>query len=355
MTSTSGGGGLSVGTITTGAVADISNIGGLGTGPGGATGGAVSSVRAANATVSADVNTNSIIVIAQPAVQQLYADLIKRLDERRPQVQIECTIVTLDTTDNFQLAVDLTQVGGFGAYQTLAFSSFGVSTLDPLTGNLTPKAATGGTFALLSPGNANAVLKTLKQSSRSRLVSAPQLLVNDNGKGQLVSVDSEPFAQIIDSTSSQAITSFGGQATAGTTIAVQPHISEDDYLQLDYSVELSSFTGASSNGLPPPSQRNQVTSTVTIPDGYTIVVGGLANKNLRKAADVIPILGDIPVLEWVFGAHSSNKRDTTLFVFIRPIILRNDKFEDLKYLSSKRVEQMNLAGDFPSSEPIPLK
>ena len=92
---------------------------------------AISGVRASNATVNADANTNSIIVIAPPAVQQQYADLIRKLDIRRPQVQIECTIVTLNTSDGFSLAVDIGKFGAAGPNKLLSFSSFGVSAIDP--------------------------------------------------------------------------------------------------------------------------------------------------------------------------------------------------------------------------------
>jgi type II secretory pathway component GspD/PulD (secretin) len=48
-------------------------------------------------------------------VQQLYADLVQRLDVRRPQVQIECTIVTLDTSDSYSVGIDISRIGGFDA------------------------------------------------------------------------------------------------------------------------------------------------------------------------------------------------------------------------------------------------
>ena len=117
-----------------------SRYGDSGVFPGTLAGGSASvqAVHASNATVTADVNTNTIIVIAQPAVQQRYADLINRLDARRPQVQIECTIVTLDTSDNFELAIDVAATGGFGNNSFLTLSSFGVSTVDPVKGSLTP-------------------------------------------------------------------------------------------------------------------------------------------------------------------------------------------------------------------------
>src|SRR5204862_2459963 len=136
-----------------------------------AQGAGVQAIHTANATVTADVNTNSIIVIAPPSVQQMYAELIKKLDERRPQVQIECSIVTIDTSDSFQLAVDVSKLGGFGANQVLTFSSFGVSTVDVNTGGLTPKVNPGGTFALLGPDIANVVINALASNTRARLIS----------------------------------------------------------------------------------------------------------------------------------------------------------------------------------------
>ena len=324
-------------------------------GQGGNAQGATLSVHSHNATVAADVNTNSIIVIAAPSVQQMYADLIKRLDERRPQVQIECTIVTLNTSDGFTFGVDIGKLGGFAKSQLLTLSSFGISTANAANGQLTPGANTGGTFALLSPGIADVVLNALQTNSRARFVSSPQILVNDNGKGKLESVAQEPFAVILDASSTQSLTSLGGLAQAGTSIEVEPHISEADYLQLTYSIELSNFTGAASNGLPPPSQKNSVDSSVTIPDGYTIVVGGLATKDFTASTNTIPFLGDIPLLKYLFGTRSKNNNDSTLFVFIKPVILRDDKFADLKYLSGKRLTVADLPGDFPRSEPVPMR
>jgi general secretion pathway protein D len=308
-----------------------------------------------NATVTADVNSNSIIVIAPPAIQQMYAGLIVKLDERRPQVQIECTIVTLDTSDNFTFGVDIAKLGGFANSKLLAFSSFGISKVDPATGKLAPLNQRGGTLAVLSPGIADVVIRALQSNSRARLISAPQLLVNDNGKGKLESVSQEPFAEILDTSSTQSRTGLGGLAQAGTTISVEPHISEGDYLQLAYNIELSNFTGTGTAGLPPPSQKNSVESTVTIPDGNTIVVGGLRVKDFRKSRDTIPFIDAIPFADVIFGTHTRDLRDQTLFVFIKPVILRDDQFEDLKYLSERAMKDVGLPGKYPSSSPIPMK
>ena len=123
---------------------------------------------------------------------------------------------------------------------------------------------------------------------------------------------------------------------------------------MGYSIELSNFTGASSNGLPPPSQKNAVESTVTIPDGYTIVVGGLKVKNLRKTTQSIPIIDQIPLIKDIIGSHTNANNETTLFVFIKPVILRDDKFQDLRYLSDRAVKRAGIDGNYPESRPIPI-
>src|SRR5688500_15225770 len=125
-------------------------------------------------------------------------------------------------------------------------------------------------------------------------------------------------------------------------------------MQLTYDIELSSFVGTARGDLPPPSQVNRVGSTVTIPDGYTIVVGGLSVRNLRESVDSIPILGQIPILKYAFSRTSKTNQDTTLFVFIRPVILREDKFQDLKYISATKRDKAGLQDDCPVSYPIAI-
>jgi type II secretory pathway component GspD/PulD (secretin) len=69
----------------------------------------------------------------------------------------------------------------------------------------------------------------------------------------------------------------------------------------------------------------------------------------------VPFLGDIPVLEYLFSNRTTTDQNTTLFVFIRPVILRDDKFEDLKFLSAEDVRQAGIPADFPTSEPLMMR
>jgi type II secretory pathway component GspD/PulD (secretin) len=315
----------------------------------------IRSVRTRQAVVAADQNTNSIIVIAPPGVQSMYARLIEELDRRRPQVLVECTILTLDTSDGFQLGVEVSQATDVNNGKLLTFSSFGLSEVDAETGQLSLNPALGANIALLGPDMANVVIQALVTNSRSRLISMPQVLVNDNEEGKLVSETEAQTIVVSEQVTGGTITSVGEPVTAGTTISVTPHISESDYLQLEYEVELSNFLTQRLPSLPPDTQRNTVSSEVTIPDGNTIVVGGLGLKEERETVSALPLLGQIPVLKYLFSSRSTGHKETTLFVFIRPVILRDDKFRDLKYYSGRQVEAGGMKGDLPISQPLPVR
>ena len=307
------------------------------------------------ATVTADANTNTIIVVGPPAVQRVYEQLIRQLDRRRPQVLIESTVVSVDTSRGFRLGVEVAaRAGSDDSTRLISFSSFGLSEVDADTGRLSLTPGLGFNGAVLNADVADVVLRALSTHSRSRIVAAPRVLVNDNATGTLFSIAESPFTSV-NAGNTIATTSFAGYAEAGTEITLTPHISEDDYLQLQYVVSLSSFTGQGGEGIPPPRQTDKVASEVTIPDGATIVVGGLNRRQSRQSNSAVPLLGEIPVVGNLFRSRTSDSSNTTLFVFIRPIILRDDQFEDLKFLSGRDARAAELPDGFPGSEPLSIR
>ncbi|MGA2230827.1 MAG: secretin N-terminal domain-containing protein [Tepidisphaeraceae bacterium] len=317
---------------------------------------APSAIHSRRATVAADTNTNTLIVIAEPAVQKLYEQLIRTLDKRRPQVLIEATIVTLDTTDGFQLGVELSgHSHPGGKNDVVTFSNFGLSTPNATTGQLSLIPGLGFNGALVSTDLADVILRALASNSRTKISSAPRILVNDNATGTLQSLSEQPYTSTNIGTS-LSTTSFAGYAEAGTEITLTPHISEADYLQLEYTVALSSFTDTTetSQGIPPPRQTDSVESKVTIPDGSTVIVGGLNRTNYTHTVDAIPVLGEIPYLGTLFSNKSTTSENLTLFVFLRPVILRDDQFEDLKYISFRDVTTSGVSDGWPVSSPAPI-
>lgn len=312
-----------------------------------------------DARVLADLDTNTLIVVAPPGLQPIYENLIKRLDSRRPQVRIEATIVAMDTTDDFSLGVEFSRTTSADGGSMLNFSQFGLSSVDNTTGALTLNPGLGFNGALLSADVAEVVIQALQSDVRSRVLTRPSVLVNDNAEGELESIDTEPY-ESVNANSQVATTSYGGDLQAGTSIKVKPSISDGDFLKLDYSIQISSFVGdrtTTSGGgtLPPARSENTVTSSVTIPDGHTIVVGGLTREIDSESIQRIPVLGQIPIIQYAFSNRNLSKRQITLFVFLRAYVLRDDKFEDLKVLSGSAAGRGQLPSKFPTSLPVEIR
>jgi general secretion pathway protein D len=316
--------------------------------------GRMSASPARGVRIMADPPSNTIIIVAKPSMQSVYERLIKRLDIRRPQVMVEATVMLLDTTDGFSLGVEISKNFDVSGGRALTFSAFGLSDVDRNTGALTLKPGVGFNGALLSSDIADIIIRAVASDSRAKVCSRPRVLINDNAVGTLVSENEEPFASV-NASDSVATTSFAGYSSAGTRITVEPQISEGDHLKLRYEVSLSSFGDARTDSLPPARQRNTLNSEVTIPDGYTIVVGGLTRDNQSTTVDRVPGLGHIPILEYAFSKRVIANRKSTMFVFIRAVILRDDKFKDLKVLSRESTTAADLPGEFPRSEPREIR
>src|SRR5690606_8081011 len=159
----------------------------------------------------------------------------------------------------------------------------------------------------------------------------------------------QPFASV-NASQTISTTSFGGTQDAGTTVSITPQIAEGDHLLLEYSVSLSSFQGSGSETLPPPRQQNQVRSAATIPDGYTVVVGGIDLEDQSKGVSQVPLLGDIPLIGEAFKSRRRTSSRSRFYVFIRANILRHRGFEDLKYLSDTQVEAAGVDDGWPEVE-----
>ena len=131
-------------------------------------------------------------------------------------------------------------------------------------------------------------------------------------------------------------------------------VSECDQLQLEYSITLNDFQAQANTaeGVPPPRQTDEIESTVTIPDGHTVIVGGLNRTSHTRNTDSFPLLDQIPIIREAVSSNTNSWQKSSLFVFLKPVILRDDKFRDLKYFSNRDVKRARVHGDFPRSEPL---
>lgn len=301
-----------------------------------------------------DELTNSIILVGDASAQSAYVELIHQLDTRRPQVMIEAHIVAIDTSDNFSLGVEVSGGDREGANRLFQFTSFGLSEVNPITGALQIIPNLGFNGTLVNPDVADVVVQAVVSHSRAHVLASPKILVNDNTRGRFQSVLSVPF-QSVNASQTVSTTSLGGDQQAGTSINVTPHIKQGHELELEFDVEFSSFSGSGGNGLPPPRQISRAESIVTIPDGHTVIVGGLKQIGTAASFSGVPYLEFVPLLREISSLRSDGQTTTSFFLFIKPVVIRDSQFAELKYLSSPDIVESGVPARFPPSAPIMIR
>jgi type II secretory pathway component GspD/PulD (secretin) len=322
----------------------------------GATAGVSLTANQDEVSIVSDVDRNQVIIRASARQQSEFERIIRALDERQRQVYIEAQIVAVRTNDNFEWTVE-TQIN---AGDFLLFSNFGLSVPQIVDGQPTgpkqvPANNRGLTTAVVRSDYVPFILRTLQNNSDARIVSYPRLLVLDNLQGTVSSERDEPYSVTSQGTATTT-TGQGGVATAGTRLEVTPRISEGGYISLEYSFELSNFdrTVAQSQGLQPPTQREEYNSTVQVPSDSTIVVGGFTLASFDESESKIPLLGDIPYIGSLFKSYSRNKTKTTIFLFITPTIMSDQDSLDLRLVSEGPMREMGLDDQTPELEPVTI-
>ena len=337
-------------------------------------------------TIVADANTSSLVVNANKKNQDWIETLIKELDKRKPQVLIDVTLVQISKTDAFDYDLnmissfpDLTNTSGLTNAILPGISAGSSNLFNPPSGKDTRFAdfqSNGGLgTGFLGDRHVNALLKLMKQKDYGRVMAKPKILVNDNQQGTISTTDTT----YVTKTSSIPVTSgTGGNETsliqtaidyapydAGITLNITPHISESDLLRLDIQLTRSDF-GTITGEKPPDTTDSTVGTTVTVPDGSTIILGGLLKLNQSKGGTKIPLLGDIPFIGSIFRSTSNSDIQRNLYVFVKAEIIRapedNSAQPDLERISDinrkvfeQHEEEFQSYQSFPGIKPSPME
>jgi general secretion pathway protein D len=162
------------------------------------------------------------------------------------------------------------------------------------------------------------------------------VLVTNNGSASVKTLDEQPTTQITATgVGGQTQENFNDYQEAGITMEISPSISASGYLRLQVSLKVSNFIGAFSGAIPPPRITREITTQVNVPNGDTMVVGGIIVDNRDRTRQMIPWLGEIPLLGALFRRDSDSEERTTLYFFVTPHILRDPNFADLAEISYK--------------------
>ncbi len=290
----------------------------------------VATSAGADVAIQAAPELNAIVVRGSPAAIAQVAALIDELDVRRPQVTIEAAIVEItgDVAEQLGVQLGLGAAAQLGTSGGTSFSNAGLSLSNILAAIGAPRGAVGGdgvSLSIGSRGDFNVLVQALGQSSNANLLSTPSLTTLDNQPAEIVVGQNVPFRTGSFSTEGNSRDPFTTieREDVGITLRVVPRIHEGDVVQLEVSQEVSSLI----NGTVPGAadlitNRRSIKTTVLADDGETIVLGGLITDDRLSSRSKVPVLGDIPVVGALFRSRRENQTKRTLFLFLRPTILR---------------------------------
>ncbi len=322
----------------------------------------VSSIFGGDVKVTADKETNSLVITASKQDYEVVLNLLNKIDRARNQVYVEAVILEMIINDSatwnlgyFKFDKESNGAGRMGFNGNVSMTDV----INPLAGTgsiiswgkdaFYPTLATGKSQQPL-PSLA-AFLNYLKANTKTNVLSTPQILAVEN-EDSMIEVGEEVAVGMATTSS----------AAAGATQTTAPQF-KDATIMLKIKPFISPATDSIRMKIeqkiaqPEPQAQGQIPGTVTIskrsintnivvPDGDTAVLGGLVKDSELETISKIPLLGDIPILGWLFKSRKMEKKKTNLIVFLTPKIVRNrdDHHKIVDKKLDERLEMIKQSG-----------
>jgi len=308
----------------------------------------ISGILKGEISITSDEATNSIIIVATPQDYSILLNVIEKLDIPRRQVFVEA--VLLEVTYNESKAAGTTIHGaspledeglllagtGFGDVNSLSLlssiSSSGGSLALPngitvgALGQPVEIEGPGGETAMTVP-SAGMVVKLLASTSTVNVLSTPTLLTTDNEEASI------EVGQKIPVPTGQTVSTGGfsnvsiSRESVGIKLQMTPQINESDNVKLSIYVEISGAVqnalGIDVNTLGVTTSIKTAETTVIVKDSQTIVIGGLMEDRQEESQNWVPLLGDIPVVGWLFKSANKSKNKSNLIILLTPHIVKS--------------------------------
>ena len=325
--------------------------------------------------VAPDKPTNSLVIIASGRDYLTLRDLIRRLDLTRRQVFLEATIleVSLDKARKLGLAWHGGDTVGSGSNQSLLFGGsepnssvnsilFSPAALSGLAAGLRGPNIPGAAQILgLPPGTSipafGVFVQAIQNNNDVNVVSMPHILTTDNEKATIQVGQNLPFPGMLG-----GFPGFGGglPGSTGTTgggtgfgipgfgtsvqrqdvaikVEVTPHVNESDFVRLEVDAEVSDVSSPNYNGLGPATDKRTVKSVVVVRDQQPIVLGGLIKDKVAETVDKVPLLGDIPIIGYLFKYTSRTVQKQNLLIILTPYVIKDPS--DLRRIFERKIQE----------------
>jgi len=275
-----------------------------------------------------DLRSNTLLVRDLWENVKQIESAVKQLDVLQQQVFIEVRLVeTLIGTESQY---------GLNLPKKVSVSMNGAETTAPITtsnsGNASPRllsawyklANNSNTLNLgvLTVDQLSASLDMLAKDNGSRLVSNPRVVVLNNHRAHVKIGTTVPIPEISRGIGGDLI-SYREQEV-NIDLVVIPQINADNKITLDIHPTLEEIIGytGSSDAPQPITSKREVNTTVTVENGQTLVLGGLIKETRNKTTEKIWLLGDIPILGYLFQNTITKKEKSDLYIFITPKIIQ---------------------------------
>jgi general secretion pathway protein D len=331
-----------------------------------------------NAIIQGDEETNALIITADPNTLKNLKAVIRQLDIRRAQVLIEAIIAEITTSNDKELGVGIAVDGSQKSDGALPvgvsnFAGIGELLLSTI-GGATPTSLPSGLSFGIGDERSNgvrygALLRALQTDQNTNILSTPNIVTLDNEEAELIVGQNLPFVtgSFTGTGSTDPNNPFQTieRQDVGLTLKVTPQINEGDTVKLVLEQETSSvIPGTVEQGIA--TRKRSIKTSVLVDDGGILILGGLMQEEVTDTESKVPLLGDIPVLGFLFRSQGTTKSKANLMVFLRPSILRdhndaalvtNEKYNYLRGIESEAYDKENesyglLKGAAPTLPPI---
>lgn len=321
--------------------------------------------------ISADKNNNKLLVMANSSDYRAFLNVMEKLDVPRTKVYVEAVIMEVSINDTTDV-----NLGAFGAFDAFG-QGIGIA-MNPGGQQLAAGALTGfasGNPAGLAAGMSQflntigfmgalktipgpngtsiqvpgigAMLKLLEASSSVDVLSTPSMMTLDNEKTEISVGSKYPVVKSAANLGSGGASGIGipinniAYEDVKLTFAVTPHVNDvgEIRLEVDQSVnDVGVNVPVGPNQNPPEILTKSAKTSVVAKDQQTVVIGGLISQKNVTTEQKIPILGDIPIIGWLFKTWKKEVKKSNLMLALTPYIIRNDE-DNQKIFLRKQAER----------------
>ena len=274
-------------------------------------------------TITPDKASNSLVIMASPTDYNNLVQVIKKLDRRSKQVFVQVLIAEVSLDKSRELGLQTGLIGGGAPNSTLTVAGL----YDPLgtLGTIGNIIGLGGALSpdiTASPLNITAVLKALDKKGLLNILSTPNILTSDNKEAEINVGENVPF-QGAATQSTFGTTQSIERKDIGINLKIKPQISEGDYIRMDINQEISAVKDSRGQAVDLVTTKRSAKTSIVVKDKETVVIGGLIQDTEEDTVSKVPLLGDIPLLGWLFKTKSKTRKKTNLMILLTPHIVKD--------------------------------